>query len=81
MLRRIHGREGYPIELIDGQLVVAELHGAYHASEIPRVDYAGQDPTAALGWRYRSVSVLGPGDTIAPFALPSRRVAVADLLP
>ena len=32
--------EGEPIELIAGQLVVAEPHGAYHASSISAADYA-----------------------------------------
>jgi Uma2 family endonuclease len=32
--------QGEPIELIGGQLVVAEPQGAYHASAITRVDYA-----------------------------------------
>ena len=32
--------EGEPIELIGGQLLVAEPHGPYHASAITRVDYA-----------------------------------------
>lgn len=31
---------GEPIELIDGQLVVAEPQGAYHASALTRADYA-----------------------------------------
>jgi Uma2 family endonuclease len=166
--------EGCPIELIDGQLVVAEPHGAYHASGISRVEYAvravlpggwivrtqlpvsldeasepepdlvvvpgrpgdyadghpahpalaievaesslafdrlhkgslyaragirdywivdlvgrvlevyrdpGPDPSATCGWRYRSVIVLRAGDGVAPLAWPSRRLAVADLLP
>jgi hypothetical protein len=38
------------------------------------------DPAAPLGWRYRSVTVLGPGASIAPLALPGRRIAVANLL-
>jgi Uma2 family endonuclease len=32
--------EGEPLELLGGQLVVAEPHGAYHASAISAVDYA-----------------------------------------
>src|SRR5213593_3785696 len=32
--------QGDPIELIAGQLVVAEPQGAYHASAVTRVDYA-----------------------------------------
>src|SRR5882762_2731421 len=44
--------EGEPLELIGGQLVVAEPHGAYHASAISAVDYAVR---AALppGWLVR----------------------------
>jgi putative restriction endonuclease len=38
------------------------------------------DPAAPFGWRYRSVTVLGPGASIAPLALPGRRIAVANLL-
>src|SRR2546428_1028359 len=32
--------EGEPLELIGGQLVVGEPHGAYHASAISAADYA-----------------------------------------
>src|SRR5207245_10494636 len=32
--------QGDPVELIGGQLVVAEPQGAYHASAVTRVDYA-----------------------------------------
>jgi len=32
--------EGEPLELIGGQLVVAESHGAYHAAAISAADYA-----------------------------------------
>jgi Uma2 family endonuclease len=39
------------------------------------------DAAAAHGWRYASVSTLAPPATVAPLALPSRRIAVADLLP
>jgi Uma2 family endonuclease len=44
--------EGEPLELIGGQLVVAEPQGAYHASAISAVDYAVR---AALppGWLVR----------------------------
>ena len=166
--------EGEPIELIGGQLVVAEPQNPYHASSISAVDYAvraslpqgrlvrtqlpvslddesepepdlvvvpgrpadyrdahpsrpalvievaesslpfdrGQkgslyarggiqdywivnlvdrvveiyrdpvaDPSAAYGWRYRSVTSLGPADVAVPLAFSSSRIAVADLLP
>jgi Uma2 family endonuclease len=39
------------------------------------------DPSAAYGWRYRSVSRLAPPAAVAPLALPSARIPVADLLP
>ena len=44
--------EGEPLELIGGQLVVAEPHGTYHASAISAVDYTVR---AALptGWLVR----------------------------
>ncbi len=40
-----------------------------------------QDPSTPYGWRYRSVTMLGPSAVAAPLALPSTRIAVADLLP
>ncbi len=166
--------EGYPIELIGGQLVVAEPQGAYHASAISRLDYAvraavpagwivrtqapvsldddsepepdlvvvsgrpgdyddahpahpalvvevaesslafdrqhkgslyaragiedywivnllnrvlevlrdpGPDPSAAYGWRYRSITTLSAGDVVVPLRFGSSPLAVADLLP
>jgi Uma2 family endonuclease len=166
--------EGEPIELIGGQLVVAEPQGVYHASAISVADYAVRavlppgwivriqlpvslddesepepdlavvpgrprdyreshpvtpalaievaesslafdrgkkgslfaragiqdywivnlvdrvlevyrdpqpDPSAAYGWQYRSVTTLTPPADVAPLALPSSRIAVADLLP
>ncbi len=39
------------------------------------------DPSAPLGWRYASVSVLVATDTLSPLAMPASVVAVADLLP
>jgi Uma2 family endonuclease len=38
------------------------------------------DPAAPFGWRYRSVTVLGRGASIAALALPGRRIPLADLL-
>ena len=166
--------EGEPLELLAGQLVVAEPHGAYHASSISAADYAvraalppgwlvrvqlpiglddesepepdlavvpgrpgdyraahperpalvvevaessldfdrqhkgslyarariedywivnlvdrvvevyrepGADPSAIHGWHYRSVTTLAPSAVVVPLALPSARIAVADLLP
>ena len=39
------------------------------------------EASAAYGWRYRSVAVLGPAAVLAPLACPASRIAVADLLP
>ena len=41
----------------------------------------GPDPSAPYGWRYRSVETLTPMSVAVPLALPSVRIAVADLLP
>jgi Uma2 family endonuclease len=37
------------------------------------------DAGAPFGWRYRSVSMLEPGASVAPLARPDRHVLVADL--
>jgi len=166
--------EGCPIELIGGQLVVAESQGAYHTSAISRLEYAVRaalpdgwfvrtqapvsldddsepepdlvvvsgrpgdyddvhparpalvvevadsslafdrlhkgslyaragiedywivnladrvlevhrdpdpDPSAAYGWRYRSITTLSGGDVVVPLSFGSSPLAVADLLP
>ena len=39
------------------------------------------DPSAGYGWRYRSLTSLGPTDVAVPLAFSSSRIAVADLLP
>jgi Uma2 family endonuclease len=39
------------------------------------------DPTAPLGYRFSSRTVLRPPDTVSPIALPQTTIAVADLLP
>src|SRR5262245_18062588 len=44
--------EGEPLELIGGQLVVAEPHGTYHASTISAADYAVRAALPA-GWIVR----------------------------
>ena len=44
--------QGEPLELIGGQLVVAEPQGPYHASAITRVDYALRAVVPA-GWLVR----------------------------
>ncbi len=41
----------------------------------------GPDPSAPYGWRYRSVQTLTLMSVAVPLALPSVRIAVADLLP
>lgn len=38
-------------------------------------------PIGAGGYRYYSVTVLSPGDSVAPLAAPNSLVRVADLLP
>ena len=38
-------------------------------------------PQARFGWHYKTVDHFGPGDSITPLSLPSRSIAVADLLP
>jgi Uma2 family endonuclease len=40
----------------------------------------GPDASAAHGWRYRSVTRLGPAATVEPVALPSARIRISDLL-
>jgi hypothetical protein len=39
--------EGEPLELLGGQLVVAEPHGVYHASAISALEYAVESGVAA----------------------------------
>jgi len=41
----------------------------------------GPDPSAAFGWRHRSVEVLGRDASVSPLASPGGRVRVIDLLP
>ena len=57
--------EGHPIELIDGQLVVAEPQGTYHASAITRLDYALR---AVLpdGWIVRTQAPVSLDDDSEP---------------
>jgi Uma2 family endonuclease len=50
-----------------------------HALEVYREP--GPDPTAAFGWRYRSVEALGRGASVSPLALPGAAIRVLDLLP
>jgi Uma2 family endonuclease len=39
------------------------------------------DPTAPFGFRYDNSVILAVGDFVTPLALPSGRIAVADMLP
>jgi Uma2 family endonuclease len=39
------------------------------------------EASAPFGWRYRTVQILAPQSVIAPLALPSMAIAVAELLP
>ena len=40
-----------------------------------------RDPAAAFGWRYRAVTRLGLGRSIAPLAAPHASIPVAKLIP
>ncbi len=37
--------------------------------------------SAPHGWDYRTVEILGPGDSTCPLAAPAARIAIIDLLP
>ena len=41
----------------------------------------GPDASQKFGHRYRSVTILSPGDVATPLAAPQARIAIADLLP
>ncbi|HEV8440791.1 MAG TPA: Uma2 family endonuclease [Methylomirabilota bacterium] len=41
----------------------------------------GPDPAASFGWRYRSVTVLGPEASVSPLARPSSPIRIIELLP
>jgi Uma2 family endonuclease len=41
----------------------------------------GPAPTAALGFAYAAIERLGPGDVVAPLAVPRVQIAVGELLP
>jgi len=41
----------------------------------------GPDPSAWLGWSYRSVAVLGREASVSPLALPGTHIRIVDLLP
>lgn len=88
-------RPGEPVELLGGELIVAEPQGSLYARA--RVeDYwildlgeralevyreSVPDPSARFGWRYASRRRLQGDGVIAPLAAPAAPVRVADLLP
>ncbi len=39
------------------------------------------DESSPFAWRYASTDVLGPESSVAPLAVPSARIVVADVLP
>mgnify|MGYP001291882280 CR=1 FL=1 len=41
----------------------------------------GPEPAAPFGWRYRSVTTVGPEGSVVPLAARDSRIRVADLLP
>ena len=57
--------QGDPVELIGGQLVVAEPQGAYHASAVTRVDYALRTVLPG-GWIVRIQAPVSLGDDPEP---------------
>ena len=57
--------QGEPIELIGGQLVVAEPQGAYHASAISAVDYALR-ALLPRGWMVRIQAPVSLDDESEP---------------
>jgi len=57
--------QGEPLELIGGQLVVAELQGSYHASAITMVDYALR-AIVPLGWIVRLQAPLSLDEESEP---------------
>jgi Uma2 family endonuclease len=57
--------EGEPIELIGGQLVVAEPQGAYHVSAISKVDYALR-AMLPPGWLVRVQAPISLDDESEP---------------
>jgi len=56
---------GEPVELIDGQLIVAEPQGSYHASAITKVDYALR-ASLPSGWIVRLQAPVSLDDTSEP---------------
>jgi Uma2 family endonuclease len=50
-----------------------------HAVEVYR--HPAPDATAPYGWRYESLEVVRPSESIALLGIPSARVTVSALLP
>ena len=84
------------IELLAGAMVVKEPQYSPHATAARIADYwivnipdrrlevyrdPAPDAAAPFGWRYGRVVTLGPDERVAPLAVPSAFVTVADLLP
>ncbi|HTO11546.1 MAG TPA: Uma2 family endonuclease [Candidatus Binatia bacterium] len=71
-----------PVELIGGQLVVAEPHGSYHASAITATDYAVR-ASLPPGWIIRVQLSVALDDESEPepdiVVVPGRRRRTADL--
>ena len=67
----------------------AELHAAAGIADYWVLDVANRElhvlrdpaPVAAGGHAYRTHTVLGPADTVAPLAAPTAVIPVSDLLP
>ena len=57
--------QGEPLELIGGQLVVAEPQGSYHAAAITKVDYALRS-VLPLGWIVRLQAPVSLDDESEP---------------
>src|SRR2546428_692634 len=74
--------EGEPLELIGGQLVVAEPHGTYHASAISAVDYAVR-AILPPGWIVRIQLPVSLDDESEPepdlVVVPGNRAFLAQL--
>src|SRR5207249_37594 len=69
---------GEAIELIGGELMVAEPQGAAHYTAIRKSAKALE---AAFGWRYASREVFDASAWVTPLAVPAASIAVSRLLP
>lgn len=83
--------EDEPVELLGGQMIVAEPKGSRHSTSVSLTADALRaaqvhrgpvaDPTADFAWRYSNIQTLWTGAWISPLCRPDVTVAVADLLP